>query len=894
MRRALSPRQVTWLLSAGLAAGALLVTARSGAGPIMALHLPVVAVAVVMGAGFFLAEQFLLNIEFRRQAHSFTLAGVPLLLGVLVMSPDVFVATRVAASTLAFVWQRVSLDKTAYNSAAYAFEAAADTLLVHLLLGPQQGLDLQTAVVLLLLMAAVDQIISVLVLVMIRVHSGPLSRAVVVEVLVPAFVLSVASSMFALNLIILLEYGVLGAVVAALLVGLGAAGYRAYASARHRHESLTLVHEFVTGSVGAQSLETLAEELLSRIRRLLRASTVQVMIVDGDRESESHTHSGSNGDQGDGLQSDVGSALTLAVDEADCLHVSHQDFDAQDWVVVRTLTQQEPLLASRTTKDPGVRRWLAEHGFRDVMMVALPDSSGLRGTLRVTDRLGETATFTVEDLTMLQTLTSHLAVALRSTRLVQELGYDAAHDSLTGLANRRALYTDGQARLVKTPDRRRALLLLDLDKFKEVNDSLGHHAGDQLLVEVGSRLRGQLRGGDLLARLGGDEFAVLLEDVGHDEAASVAENLRATLAEPFTTMPGPSAVGGLTLHSTVSVGIALFPDEGPGLSALLRKADIAMYKAKTSGEGHHVYSGTDDADGTNRLRTADELRTAITSDEFVLHYQPKIDLDTGDVHCVEALVRWHHPTRGLLYPEAFLDLVEVSGLMRAMTRRVLELALDQAAEWEGRGQHLTVAVNLSASSLVDASLPEEVFAMLAARGVPPDALQLEITEEFLMADRNRARTILSRLREGGVQISIDDYGTGYSSLSYLRDLPIDELKLDRSFVLPMAEDSRAAALVASTIALAHSLGLRMVAEGVETEVAYVELRRLGCDQGQGYFMSRPIPAAELDRWLSNRPGDESSHVTRDMDGRMRAFRKAAMRVIPESDQSHSRGRVGSG
>jgi EAL domain-containing protein (putative c-di-GMP-specific phosphodiesterase class I) len=220
---------------------------------------------------------------------------------------------------------------------------------------------------------------------------------------------------------------------------------------------------------------------------------------------------------------------------------------------------------------------------------------------------------------------------------------------------------------------------------------------------------------------------------------------------------------------------------------------------------------------------------------------------------VEALVRWNHPTRGLLTPDAFLELVEVSGLMRAMTRRVLEVALDQAAEWEGRGQHLTVAVNLSASSLVDANLPEEVFAMLAARGVPPHALQLEITEEFLMAERDRARAILARLRDGGVQISIDDYGTGYSSLSYLRDLPIDELKLDQSFVMPMVEDARAAALVASTIALAHSLGLRMVAEGVETEAAYCELRRLGCDQGQGYFMSRPIPAADLDQWLRNLP-----------------------------------------
>jgi diguanylate cyclase (GGDEF)-like protein len=858
----------------------------------MALHLPVAVIAVALGAGFFFSEQLLLNVEFRRQAYTFTLAGIPLLIGVLVLPPEAFVATRLAASVMAFLWQRVAVDKMAYNSAAYAFEAAADAMLVHLLLRPQQGMALRTAVVLILLLAVVDQVISVLVLIMIRLHSGPLTRTDILDVLAPALVLSVASSMFALNLIILLEYGTLGAVVAVLLVGLGAAGYRAYADARHRHESLTLVHEFVTGSVGAQSLETLAEELLSRIRRLLRASSVQVMIVDSDSDSDGDGDSDSDSDK---LPSDVGTALTLAVDEEDSLQVSHQDFDTQDWVVVRTLTQQEPLLAARTTKDPGIRRWLAEHGYRDAMMVALPDSSGLRGTLRVTDRLGETATFTVEDLTMLQTLTSHLAVALRSTRLVQELGYDATHDSLTGLANRRALYTDGQARLVNTPGRRRALLLLDLDKFKEVNDSLGHHAGDQLLIEVGARLRGQLRGGDLLARLGGDEFAVLLEDAGHDEAESVAENLRARLAEPFTTVAGPSAVGGLTLHSTVSIGIALFPDEGLGLSALLRKADIAMYKAKTSGEGHHVYSGTDDADGASRLRTADELRTAITSDQFVMHYQPKVDLDTGDVHCVEALIRWHHPTRGLLYPDAFLDLVEVSGLMRAMTQRVLEMALDQAADWEGQGQHLTVAVNLSASSLVDDDLPEEVFAMLAARGVPPDALQLEITEEFLMADRGRARSILTRLREGGIQISIDDYGTGYSSLSYLRDLPIDELKLDRSFVLPMAEDDRAAALVASTIALAHSLGLRMVAEGVETEVAYAELRRLGCDQGQGYFMSRPVPAVELDQWLSNRPAvDRSAHIPPGMDGRMRALRKASIRVIPDPDEGQRRGRAGSG
>jgi diguanylate cyclase (GGDEF)-like protein len=824
---------------------------RTGGGPIIALHLPVAAVAVVLGAGFVLAEQFLMSVEFRRQAYTFTLAGVPLLIGVLVVSPDVFVVTRLVASVLALAWQRVSLDKMAYNSAAYAFEAAVDAMLVHRLLRPQQGFDMRTIVILFVVFAMVDQLVSVLVLVMIRLHNGPLSRGDVIEVLVPAIVLSVTSSMFALNAIILFEHGMPGVTVAAMVLGLGAAGYRTYAATRHRHQSLTLVHDFVTGGVGAQSLETLAEGLLSRIRRLLRASTVQVMIVDSD----------SDADLVDLRPSGIGPALTLAIDEEDSLHVSHHDFDTQDWVVVRTLTRQEPLLAGRTTKDPAVRDWLTEHGFRDAMMVALPDSSGIQGTLRVTDRLGETATFTAQDLALLQTLTGHLAVALRGIRLVQKLGYDATHDSLTGLSNRRGLYTDGQARLEKSPGRRRALLLLDLDKFKEVNDSLGHHAGDQLLVEVGARLGRKVHDGDLLARLGGDEFAVLLEDAGHEEAAAFAMTLRAALAEPFTALEERFTRGAVTLRSSVSVGIALFPDEGPDLSALLRKADIAMYKAKVTGDGHHFYSVADDANGAGRLRTVEELRTAMTGDQLVLHYQPKVDLDSGVVHSVEALVRWDHPTRGLLYPDSFLGLVEDSGLMRAMTQLVLEMALDQAADWQSQGRELTIAVNLSASSLVDADLPEQIFEMLAARAVPARALQLEITEEFLMADRERARNILAQLREGGVQISIDDYGTGYSSLSYLRELPVDELKLDRSFVFPMADDARAAALVASTIALSHSLGLRMVAEGVETEVAYKELARLGCDQAQGFFICRPVPAAELDHWLKNRrAGKDSTHI----------------------------------
>jgi diguanylate cyclase (GGDEF)-like protein len=443
-----------------------------------------------------------------------------------------------------------------------------------------------------------------------------------------------------------------------------------------------------------------------------------------------------------------------------------------------------------------------------------------------------------------------LLILARVIRLVRQLQEQAERlvqladtDLLTGLPNRRALTAEALARLADRGGQR-ALLLLDLDKFKEVNDSLGHHVGDQLLVQVGHRLSGYLRRGDLLARLGGDEFAVLLDHAGHDAATDVADKLRAALDEPFV-------LGDLALHSSVSIGIALFPGDGLDLSTLLRKADIAMYKAKASGHGRHVYSAVDDADDSTRLQRVEELRTAMATDQLVLHYQPKIDLDTGDVHAVEALVRWEHPTRGLMYPDDFLHLVEESGLMPTLTRVVLAKALEEVAHWHAQGRPLTIAVNLSASSLVDSDLPRQVASMLATRGVSPHALQLEITEEFLMADRDRARSILTRLRNTGIQISVDDYGTGYSSLSYLRDLPIDELKLDRSFILPMADDARAAALVASTIALAHSLGLRMVAEGVETEVAYSELRRLGCDQAQGYFVSRPMPAAGLIDWLNN-------------------------------------------
>jgi len=488
-------------------------------------------------------------------------------------------------------------------------------------------------------------------------------------------------------------------------------------------------------------------------------------------------------------------------------------------------------------------------GATALVVSSLATAAGL-GVLVLSSRTHLSTLAVVLGTVTLMAAAARTQVAFRQLVRMADLRRQATTDYLTGLPNRRALYLQARARLVDPEHRREALLMLDLDRFKEVNDSLGHHIGDQLLLEVGVRLRDHLRADDLLVRLGGDEFAVLLDDAGHQEAADVAAKLCAALIEPFHLEDIP-------VHSAVSIGIALFPGHGDDLATLLRKADVAMYKAKAYGDGHHVYSVADETDFASRLLMVSELRAALSSNQLVVYYQPKVDLPTGKVHHVEALVRWQHPTRGLLYPDGFLDLVEQAGLMRVMTLVVLEIALDQAAVWRAAGRRLTIAVNLSASSMVDTDLPDEIAALLGVRHLPPSALQLEITEEFLMADRDRASGILARMRSQGISISVDDFGTGYSSLSYLRDLPIDELKLDRSFILPMIDDPRAAALVEATIALAHSLDLRMVAEGVETELAYSELTRLGCDQAQGYYMSRPIPAAELDIWLDTwSPPDE--------------------------------------
>ena len=433
-------------------------------------------------------------------------------------------------------------------------------------------------------------------------------------------------------------------------------------------------------------------------------------------------------------------------------------------------------------------------------------------------------------------------------RLAAESRHQALHDELTGLANRRKLMGELEDALgrARRADSRVALLCLDLDRFKDVNDALGHGHGDLLLRDVADTLVRALRHGDLLARLGGDEFALLARDVaGPGEALALADRVGAALHREFVLADVPVVV-------EASIGVALFPDHGRSAEELLRAADTAMYAAKEAGTRRELYVEERDRRGPDRIARLSELRRALSNGEIEVHYQPKVDLRTGAVTGTEALARWAHPVRGLLAPVEFLPLAEQTGLITSLTSHVLEQALSQCRDWADEGLDLTVAVNVSTRSLLDTAFPDEVEALLSRHGVERDRLQLEITERSLIGDLATAIDVITRLHELGVRLSVDDFGTGYSSLSRLLVLPLQELKIDRSFVMDIDTDGPGAAIVRSTIDMGHHLGLEVVAEGVETESTLVELRELGCDAVQGYHVLRPAPAAEVGLWLRER------------------------------------------
>ncbi|PZS36894.1 MAG: bifunctional diguanylate cyclase/phosphodiesterase [Pseudonocardiales bacterium] len=447
----------------------------------------------------------------------------------------------------------------------------------------------------------------------------------------------------------------------------------------------------------------------------------------------------------------------------------------------------------------------------------------------------------------LATLATALAVALanaeryETTRgFAEAKAQEAVTDSLTGVGNRALLRDAGAGVLAEAVQggRAGALLLVDLDHFKEVNDTLGYDTGDRLLVEVARRLTGSVDGPDLVVRLGSHEFAVLLADAAGRAPEHVAERLIACLDEPMV-------LDGLLLHAPASIGIAGFPGDAGDVRDLLRLADVALLRAKGSATRWVRYAADQDQPHADRLATVEESRAAMANGEFVLYYQPKVEVRTGEITGAEALIRWHHPTRGLLSPDKFMTAIEHSALVHDFTLNVLRMGLRDCAGWLAEQAARSLAVNLSPRNLLHPGLPDAVLELLRTYAVPSTQLVLEVTETAIMSDLDTVDTVLAQLRAGGVQLSLDDFGTGYSSLTFLSRIPVDEVKIDRSFVSRMLTSSRDDVVVRGTISLARGLGLRVVAEGVETREEHERLVELGCERAQGYFYGRPMPVEVL-------------------------------------------------
>ena len=438
-------------------------------------------------------------------------------------------------------------------------------------------------------------------------------------------------------------------------------------------------------------------------------------------------------------------------------------------------------------------------------------------------------------------------VQAKEERVAMEkrLRYHTLHDSLTNLPDRILFQEQLEEALLTAKHTKSglALLTMDLDRFKDVNDTFGHQHGDFLLQQIGVRLRKAVNLSDIVARLGGDEFAVLLPTADEKSARKVASELRAVLDEPFI-------VAGYPLQIEASMGIVLYPAHGTDILTLLRRADVAMYSAKRRHEGYTLYdTAHDEQSSPRRLALVGALRRAIATNELTLYYQPIVDRKTAASSSVEALARWQHPTYGFVPPDQFIPLAEQTGLITPFTHWALEAAVRQCSEWLHAGLDLSVAVNLSMWNLREVTLPDTITRLLKGYNVPARLLRVELTESAIMADTDLALDVLKRLSALGIRISIDDFGTGYSSLAYLKRLPVDELKIDRSFVQHMTSIETDATIVRSTVTMAHGLGLQIVAEGVEDEATWDLLAAFDCDAAQGYYMSRPLPAQDLEHWL---------------------------------------------
>ena len=802
-----------WLTAVPVATGLDLPGLLGGPGVVPAWTL------LALVAAFAVAESTQLHVELRRQTVSLSLSELPLVLGLFLVDPVSLLLARLTGSLLVATWRRSAAFKTAFNTVLFTLEVALAVVLFaplsgHATTGPQAWAAAYAATL------SVSVVTGALLLAAVVRLQGAIGRSAVLVWLTPLVLSALLGTSGALLTQVVLSADVRALPVLLLLALLLVGGYRAYGTLLRRHRSLEQLQAFTSAMGAGGTAETLLSQALRHTRALLAAEYAEVVVLPA-----------CGAGRGRRVRQCADAELTGSIHERSAL-------------VTEVLAGGGSRRVVRGTQDPGERAWLADTGVRDGLLVPLHGVDGIVGAVVVSQRMGDTASFSQDDVRLLEMVAAHLEIALRSAQLVQRLRDEATHDSLTGLPNRALFHERLTAAL---DDRARgesfAVLLMDLDGFKDVNDTLGHESGDEVLVQVSRRLAAAVPPGVTVARLGGDEFALLVPSGQGADGAAVAAQVHAALRE---LVP----VGEVELEVRASLGIAVCPDHGDDSSVLMRHADVAMYAAKGAQAEVQTYNADIDRSNPRRLALVNELRAAVEEELLTCHYQPKVRVADSAVIGVEALVRWHHPTLGHVGPDDFIPIAEHTGLIVPLTSLVLRTALEDCAAWARAGHVLGVAVNVSPRALLAPDFVGEVASVLARTRVPASRLTLEVTESSVMHDPQQAIAVLDALHALGVSLSVDDFGTGYSSLAYLQKLPVHEVKVDRSFVSDLAADTGDVAIVRAIVDLGHNLGLRVVAEGVEDARSLAVLQELGCDSAQGYLISRPLPHDRLLTWLA--------------------------------------------
>ncbi|MGB0112448.1 MAG: bifunctional diguanylate cyclase/phosphodiesterase [Ilumatobacteraceae bacterium] len=768
---------------------------------------------IVVLVGFALSEYSVFRFVFRRESIAFSLSEVPMAFALVFLAPGpAFLARAISSLTVIFIVRRPPLHKFMFNLAAIAFELALAYVVFRGIIGQWGSDDTQLVVAVIIATGVCGIVSSMLVSFAISRVEGDFLGRISSQLRLAwwLFLVNATLAGMVLSLALVSPYLVL---LAAVPVALLWYVIKAFGAIDQRLRDLDAVHGF-TGRVG-QSLDPdeIGRAAVSEAARLLRAEGAAMVLFD---------HGYGVMRQSSGV---VGVALPIvATDPHWASYISSGS--------VHLVTGRQ-LDALRTAGSP----------LREILVASIDDQTGPIGLVVVSGRNEEGKRFDENDITRLQNLTEQLAASLRKGILHQHIEREARQDGLTGLPNRLAFERaiveaaaddDGAGDLF--------VLMVDLDRFKEVNDTLGHNAGDDLLREVARRIQRQLRPDDVVARLAGDEFAIVARRRDRDAMLDVAWACVREIGLPVT-------LDGLEIVVTASAGLAAV-DDADDAATPLRYADIAMFNAKSQRLGVEVYRDEIDRRTPARLSMLGDLRSAIEEEHLHVNLQPKLDLSSGLVIGAEALVRWTHAVRGTVSPTQFVRVAEDTGLIKQLTDLMLDQGISSLRTIHDRGYHLGLAVNLSTHDLLDTKLAERVEDHLRRNGVDPAMLTLEITESSLLIDAPRARATINELHEVGVRLSIDDFGTGYSSLSYLRRLPVGELKIDQSFVANLLIDEQDEVIVRSTIDLGHNLGLVVVAEGVENNEVLERLREFGCDVAQGYCISRPLPPEQLMSWLA--------------------------------------------